>query len=138
MGRYNLYRQVGRHVQLAGHGPLRDGAVAYVGSVPSDISIDAARSAAELTALNLLATIETVVRGELENLAGLVSLTGYVRADSDFTSHPTVIDAASQVLLDVLGDRGQHARAAVGVSSLPFGIPVELSLSLVLTTEAAP
>lgn len=132
-GAYELARFVADHLHLSGHGPLRDGKPIYRGRVPSDVSIEQARAAAQVTALNLLATIAAAVDDDLRKVQGVTALTAYVNADDGFASHPAVVDPASEVLVAVLGVKGSHSRTSVGVSSLPFGIPIEISLTIALT-----
>jgi enamine deaminase RidA (YjgF/YER057c/UK114 family) len=81
--------------------------------------------------LNALAQLD-LAAGGLDRIAGFVRLAGYVAATGDFTAHGTVIDGASRLLVEVFGDRGAHARCAIGVASLPRGAPVEVELSAIL------
>jgi enamine deaminase RidA (YjgF/YER057c/UK114 family) len=127
-GAYVNVLTVGSLVYVSGHGPLLDGKLAYAGRVPSEVSVDDARDAARLTMLNCLATLDRHL-GSLDRIAGFVKVLGMVRADPDFGEHPHVIDGASELLLDVFGERGKHTRSAVGMQSLPFGIPVEIELT---------
>ena len=101
------------------------------GVVGEDVTLDQAREASRLTAINILGAARSAAES-LDAISGVVSVTGYVRATPDFTEHPKVLDACSDLLVEVLGDEGAHARAAVGVSSLPFGIVVEASAILSL------
>ena len=126
-GAYDNAVTVGNVVYLAGHGPLLDGKPAYVGRVPTDLSIDDAVAAARLTALNCLSTLAQHL-GTLERVERIVKLFGMVCAAPDFGEHPRVIDGASDLLVEVLGACGRHVRSAVGMHSLPFGIPVEVEL----------
>ncbi len=126
-GGYVNAREVDGIVYVAGHGPLLDGRPAYVGRVPSQVSLEDAYAAARLTAANCLASLEHAV-GSLDRVTGFVKLFGMVNADPDFTAHPKVVDGASDLIRELYGDAGTHARSAVGMGSLPFGIPVELEL----------
>lgn len=114
-------------VHVSGHGPLLDGAPQYVGRVPSEVSVEEAYAAARLTAANCLATLQGHL-GSLDRIAGFVKVFGMVNADRDFRDHPKVIDGASHLLMEAFGPLGAHARSAVGMGSLPFGIPVELEM----------
>lgn len=116
---------------VAGHGPLLDGAPQYRGKVPSQVSVEDAYEAARLTAVNCLASLHDAL-GSLDRIVRCVKVLGMVNADADFADHPAVINGASDVLLEVLGDRGVHARSAVGMGSLPFGIPVEVEMVVVV------
>lgn len=95
------------------------------GRVGDGISIDDGVAAAKVCALNLLAQANAAL-GSLERVAQLVRLTGFVNAGPDFTEHPKVINGASDLMVAVLGDKGRHTRAAVGVSGLPLGAAVEI------------
>lgn len=112
-------------VSVAGQVPVRDGVPVIVGSVPGDVGIEEARRAAEICALNLLAQLERAVG--LDNIEQVAQVSVFVRCADDFTGQPKVADGASELLVNVLGERGRHARAAVGVNALPFGVPVEVT-----------
>lgn len=120
---------------MAGNGPIKPDGTMIRGVVGDDLSLDEAREAARLTAINILGAARSTM-GSLDNIAGVISITGYVRSTDEFTEHPLVLDACSDVLIEVFGDKGKHARAAVGVASLPFGIPVEVSAILSLVENA--
>jgi enamine deaminase RidA (YjgF/YER057c/UK114 family) len=107
-----------------------DGAV-FKGRLGADLTIDQGREAARLAALNVLAQMKAAV-GELDRVAQVVRLTGFVNAAPDFTDHPQVVNGASDLMVEVLGDKGRHTRAAVGVSSLPMGCAVEVDAILLI------
>ena len=107
-----------------------DGAV-FKGRIGADLTIDQGREAARLAALNVLAQVKAAV-GELDRVAQVVRLTGFVNAAPDFTDHPQVVNGASDLMVEVLGDKGRHTRAAVGVSSLPMGCAVEVDAILLI------
>jgi len=127
VGKYQNVVEVDSLLYVAGHGPFLDGAPAYRGRVPSEVSLQMAFDAARLTGINCLATISDYL-GDLDGVAGFVKVFGMVNADPDFTDHPRVLDGASELLMEVFGDAGIHARSAVGMGSLPFGIPVEIEM----------
>ncbi|MEM0924022.1 MAG: RidA family protein, partial [Pseudomonadota bacterium] len=77
-------------------------------------------------AINILAQVKTALEGDLERIERCVKLTGFVSSTPDFTQHPQVINGASDLMVDVLGERGRHARAAVGMVALPLGVAVEV------------
>lgn len=114
---------------VSGHGPYRDGGYSYIGKVDTEVSVEEAREAAQLTILNALATVEQAL-GSLESVQRVVKMLGMVNSAPGFTQHPHVIDAASTLLVDLFGERGRHARSAVGLGSLPLGISVEIELVL--------
>jgi enamine deaminase RidA (YjgF/YER057c/UK114 family) len=97
-----------------------------LGKLGADMDIAAGQHAAQCCALSLLAQVAAACDGDLERLARVVKLTGFVNCTADFTDHPKVINGASDLMADLLGDRGKHARAAVGSSSLPLGVAVEV------------
>lgn len=94
------------------------------GTLGADIDIETGQKAAQLACLNILAQAKAAT-GSLEKIAKTLRVTGYVNATPDFGDHPAVINGASDLLVAVLGERGRHARAAIGVASLPFGFAVE-------------
>lgn len=120
--------QVGNIVYLAGHGPWKGDRFIHIGKLGRDLDVPAGRAAAQLVALNCLATLQAQV-GDLGRVRRVVKLFGMVNSMPDFTDQPKVIDGASQLLQDALGpDAGRHARSAVGMASLPAGISVELEM----------
>jgi enamine deaminase RidA (YjgF/YER057c/UK114 family) len=132
VGSYVNALTTGDLVLIAGHGPVEDGRLAYRGRVPDEVSIDDAAAAARLTMLNCLATLRTHL-GSLDRVAQVVKVLGLVRATEDFEHHATVLNGASDLLQEVFGERGTHTRSAIGVASLPFGIPVEIEMMVRIT-----
>lgn len=126
-GDYVPVREVGGLLYTAGHTSAVQGILEHRGRVGEDLAVEEGRSAAATAVLNCLASLAAYAGG-LERIGEIVSMTGYVSAGSDFTDHPLVMDGASEVLVSYFGDRGRPVRAAVGVSSLPGGAPVEISL----------
>lgn len=110
---------------MAGHGPRLPDNTYRLGKITTEADIPRAYADAQLTALNMLATLKSAV-GELNRIVAVARVIGMVNADPTFTKHPKIIDGCSDLLVDVLGDAGRHARAAVGVSSLPNGMTVEI------------
>ena len=119
-------RRSGSFVFTAGQLPMVDGALPAVGQVGGAVAADVAAALARTAALNGLAAIDALVG--LDAVAGVVKVVGYVACAPDFTVHPAVVNGASELLGQVFGDAGAHARSAVGVSSLPLGAPVEIEL----------
>ena len=124
---YLPYRRVGDLLFLAGHGPRLPDDTYRVGKITSEQQIPDAYADAQLTALNMLATIKDAI-GELSRIKCVVKVLGMVNAAPTFTAHPKVIDGCSDLLVNVLGEAGRHARSAVGMSSLPQGISVEIEV----------
>ena len=120
--------RTGNLVFLSGAGPVRsDGSLVTgrVGTDEGDLSPAQARDAARLTGLRLLAALRAEL-GDLDRVERVVKLLGFVRCAPDFTGQPAVVDGCSELLVEVLGEAGRGARSAVGVTALPFGIPVEI------------
>jgi enamine deaminase RidA (YjgF/YER057c/UK114 family) len=121
---YVEYRRVGKMLYLAGHGPI-DGDQVTTGQVGGSLTLEQGVAAAQLTGLSLLATMRAAVG--LDAIDKIVSVLGFVYAVPGFTQHPTVIDGCSSLFVEVFGEqKGTHTRSAIGVASLPFGIPVEI------------
>jgi enamine deaminase RidA (YjgF/YER057c/UK114 family) len=126
-GAYFPSRRSGDEVWVSGATARTAAQPALRGVVGDDVTVETACEQAGLAALNLLGAIEAAVG--LDAVKAIVALRGYVRATAEFDAHPSVIDGASRVLLDVFGeDVGAHARTAIGVASLPGGACVELDV----------
>lgn len=107
-----------------------DGSV-IKGRLGAELSVERGREAARVSALSILAQARAAL-GDLDRIAQVVKLTGFVNATAEFTDHPQVINGASDLMVEVLGDAGRHTRAAVGVSSLPLGCAVEVDAILMI------
>ncbi len=127
LGNYLEAVQVGNLVFLAGHGPRRADNTSQPGKVGDDMSIAEAHAAARLVGLNALATLRAEI-GSLDRVKRIVKVLGMVNAAPDFNEHPKVIDGYSNLMVEVFGEAGRHARSAVGMGSLPFQIPVEVEM----------
>jgi enamine deaminase RidA (YjgF/YER057c/UK114 family) len=121
----------GRLVFVSGQVPLVKGALLATGRVPDEVSVERAQACARQCVLNALAALRGAI-GDLNRLRGVVKLDGFVACGPDFTDHPQVINGASDLLVELLYDAGRHARAAVGVSSLPLGVPVEIAFTFLV------
>jgi enamine deaminase RidA (YjgF/YER057c/UK114 family) len=117
-------RRSGRLLYLSGHVSRADGRV-VAGVVGADIDATQAQVLARAIALDLLAAAAAAL-GSVDDIAGVVRLTGYVRSAPGFEGQPAVINGASELFVDVLGEAGRHARSALGVSELPLGAAVEI------------
>ena len=113
-------------VFVSGQLPLVAGEVTHTGLLGRDVSVEDAAIAAKTCAINILAQINVACGGDLERIERCVRLGGFVASTPDFTDHPKVINGASDFMGEVLGDKGAHARAAVGVAALPLNVPVEI------------
>ncbi len=118
--------QSGKILHLSGGLPI-DGDKKFLGKVPVQCPLEKAQDAARLALLGRLAVIKSEI-GSLDKIKKIIALNGYVNAAEDFTQHPQVINGASELLLDIFGEKGKHSRTTVGVSSLPLGVSVELNL----------
>lgn len=119
--------RTGDLVFVSGQLPMVDGALIASGVVGVDVTAERAKELAARCALNGLAALKTVA--ELDDVAQVVKVIGFVACGADFTGHPAVINGASEFLGEVFGDAGRHARSAVGVASLPLGAPVEVEFT---------
>ncbi len=117
----------GNLVYTSGQLPMKEGKLVAEGLVDRDVPHDVATEAARICALNALAAIKGVIE-DLDNIKRVVKVGVFVAAPSDFKSHPQVANGASNFLKEVFGDKGQHARFAVGCPSLPLNAPVEVEL----------
>jgi enamine deaminase RidA (YjgF/YER057c/UK114 family) len=127
LGSYVTAVRSGNLLFTSGHGPLKDGRVAFQGKVGRELTVEQGQEAARLTGLNLLATLRDAL-GSLDRVRRVVKVLGMVQCADDFTDQPRVINGFSDLMVEVFGDAGRHARSAVGMGSLPFGIPVEIEM----------
>ncbi len=111
---------------LSGQVPSENGALNIKGIVGQSVSVEQGKAAARICALNLLAQAKAALGGDLGRVKRVVKLTGFVACGPDFLQHPEVINGASDLFVEVFGEAGRHARAAVGSASLPRGVPVEV------------
>lgn len=130
LGSYVPAVRSGHLVFTSGQLPMREGALLTSGHVGLEVTVETARACASQCALNALAAASTVC--DLDSVAAVVKVTGYVASASGFTAQPSVVDGASEVMLAAFGEAGRHARAAVGVAELPLGAPVEVEIVLAL------
>jgi len=119
--------RVGNLVFLSGHGPRKIDGSYIIGKVGREVSIEQGREAARLTAINLLASLKAEI-GDLNGVQRVVKVLGMVNAGDSFAEHPQVINGFSDFMVSVFGERGKHARSAVGMASLPFGMTVEIEM----------
>ncbi len=116
----------GNLVFVAGQLPVLNGEVQFKGRIGENMDIDEGYQAARLCGLNLIAQAEAAAGGDLDKIKRVVKLGGFVSATPDFTDHPKVVNGASDLMADVFGEAGKHARFAVGAASLPLGVSVEV------------
>lgn len=128
LGAYRPAVRDGEHVLTSGQLPLRDGAPVSVGRVGEDVSTEDAVAAARQCALNAIAAAAAVAGG-VDSLDRVVKVTGFINSAAGFTDQPKVLNGASELLGEVFGEAGIHARSAVGVAALPLGVPVEVEVT---------
>jgi enamine deaminase RidA (YjgF/YER057c/UK114 family) len=116
----------GNLIFTAGQLAMVDGKVLNPGLAGGDVNLDAARAAARQCAINVIAQLKAACNGDLERIRRIVKLTGFVASVSGFTDQPKVINAASDLMVEAFGERGIHARSAVGVIALPLNASVEI------------
>lgn len=118
--------RTGNLLFLSGGLPI-DGDKKVIGKVPTDVSIEQAQEGARIIILNRLAIIQEEI-GSLDKVKRIVALNGFVSSEPDFYGHPQVINGASELLVEIFGDKGKHSRTALGVAALPLNVAVEINL----------
>ena len=121
--------RVGDLLFLSGTGPFKDGAIVYAGKLGKDLTVEQGYEAARLTLLNALAMVRQEL-GTLDRVTRVVRLTGHVASADGFTQQPAVINGASDLLVQIFGEAGRHARLALGAAVLPLNMAIELELIL--------
>jgi enamine deaminase RidA (YjgF/YER057c/UK114 family) len=127
MASYVTAARSGDLVFTAGHGPSRADGTVITGKVGADLDVEQGKEAARVTALAILATLKAEL-GSLDQITRIVKVLGMVNCPPDFKHHPEVINGCSDLLVEIFGDAGKHARSAVGMGSLPFNIAVEIEM----------
>ena len=125
---YVKYVRTGNLIFLAGHGPSKTDGTNITGKVGKELSIEQGYEAAKIAALSLIATLKDALGGDLSKVKRIVKVNGYVNCLPDFTDHPKVINGCSDLLVALFGEKGKHARAAMGMVSLPSNIAVEIEM----------
>ena len=126
-GNYIGAVRVGNLLFVSGHGPRRADGQYITGKVGRDVTTEQAYEAAKLVMLNCLTSAKREL-GDLDRIKRIVKLLGMVNCTEDFTEHPRVINGASDLLVELYGEHGRHARSAVGMQQLPMNIPVEVEM----------
>ncbi len=127
-------RVVNNLVITSGNGPIKDGKPIYVGRVGREVNIEQAKEAARCCALNCLAAIKAEI-GNLDRIESVIKVLGFVNSDNDFHGMSEVMNGFTEVIIQIFGDRGRHARSAIGTSNLPENIPVEVEMVVKLKDE---
>ena len=123
---YVGWAKAGNMVFVSGQVTLEDGEFKYVGKLGDDISLEDGQAAARLCAVNIIAQLKAACDGDLDKIKRIVKLGGFVNSTPDFKQQPQVINGASDLMVEVFGDKGKHTRAAVSAGALPLGVAVEV------------
>jgi len=126
-GSYIPARRSGNLVFCSGQGPTKDGESVYTGKVGSDLTTEEGYEAARICMINCLAEIKSAI-GSLNNIEKIIKVRGFVNSAPGFSDQPDVVNGASELLQEIFGEEGRHARAALGTSDLPGNIPVEVEM----------
>ena len=126
-GNYIPARRTGNVVFLSGVTPSRPDGTSFQGKLGRDLTVEEGYAAAQNCALKLLANLKKEI-GDLDNVTKVIKLLGMVNSDPDFTQPPAVVNGCSDLLVNIYGDRGRHARSAVGLATLPGGVAVEIEM----------
>lgn len=128
MANYVSVQKAGNLWFFSGAGPFENGKPVIFGRVGEDLTKEEAYDAARLSGINLLAIMKRELEGDWDRLVQVVKLQGFVNSTNDFIQQPAVINGASDLFVEVLGDKGRHARTAVATNILPFNLPVEIEM----------
>ena len=126
LANYVPYKVSDNTVYVSGQGPVIDGKIIYSGKVGNDISQEEGVKAAELCCINIIAALKSSINGDWNRLDTFLKLGGFVNCDNDFSDQPKIINGASDLLVNIFGDKGRHSRFAVGSNALPLNISVEI------------
>lgn len=129
---YVPYRIHNNVVYISGQLPMWNGELKFVGKVGNEFSLEQGQEAARLCALNIIAQLKHACEGNLDRVECCIRLGGFVNCPDSFTDQPKVINGASELMIQVFGEKGLHARAAVGVNTLPLGVAVEIDAMFAL------
>lgn len=124
---YVAYQVANGFAYIAGQVPFKEGELLHPGTVPVEVSIADANLAARQCGLNILSALKSACEGDLDRVIKCMRLQGFVASSDDFTQQPTVVNGASDLMVEVFGDAGRHTRLAVGVNTLPLNSCVEVS-----------
>lgn len=126
--------RTGNLIFLAGHGPTKSDGTTITGKIGKDLSVEQGIEAAKLTAISLLSTLKAQI-SDFNKVVRIVKVTGWVNCHSDFTDQPKVMNGCSDLLVAVFGDRGKHARSALGANALPFNYAIEIEMVVEVLPE---
>lgn len=120
-------KKFGNLIYCSGCAPVKDGKNLYTGKLGTDLTVEQGYDAAREAAINLLSVLKYEL-GSLDRVTSIVKILGFVASAEDFYAQPAVINGASDLLVEVFGEKGQHARAAIGTNAIPGNLPVEIEL----------
>ena len=123
---YAPFMQTGNQLFISGQVPMGPDGLQFKGKLGADLSLEDGQAAARLCAMNLLAQARAALGGDLERVVRLVKIVGFVNSTPDYEDQPKVVNGASDFFVEVLGDKGRHARSAVSAAALPLGVAVEV------------
>jgi enamine deaminase RidA (YjgF/YER057c/UK114 family) len=126
VGAYVAYKKVGNLVFISGQISLKSDGNLIKGKVGADLTLEEGQAAAKVCAVNILSQIKSACEGDLNKVKNCIKITGFVNSSDNFIDQPKVINGASELLVNVLSEKGKHARAAISVNSLPLGAAVEI------------
>ena len=126
VGNYVPWVKSGNMVYISGQGAVVEGKVQYPGKLGDTVSLEEGTQSARLTGINVLAQLREAADGDLSKVKRIVKLVGFVACRPEFTDQPKVINGASDLMAEVFGEKGRHARSAVGVTALPMNLSVEI------------
>ena len=126
VGSYVAYKKIGNLLFISGQLPIASDGKMMKGKVGNELTLEDAQKASRLCVINILAQLKKAVNGNLDKVKNCVKITGFVNSTDEFKDQPKVLNSASEILSNVFGDNGKHARAAVSVNSLPLEAAVEI------------
>lgn len=126
---YVSVKQVGNVLYTSGNDCRRNGELIYHGRLGEQLSLEQGKSAARQCIINILSSLKAYL-GDLDRITGCIKMLAFVQSADDFKDQPFVINSASDLLIEIFGDAGRHARSAIGTNALPFDTPVEIELIL--------
>jgi len=126
VGDYVAYKKISNLVFISGQVSFKENGILIKGKVGSELTLEQGQEAAKVCALNILSQIKSACNGDLNQIKNCVKITGFVNSNEKFIDQPKVINSASELIVQILGERGVHSRAAVSVNSLPLGAAVEI------------
>ncbi|MCV6546436.1 MAG: RidA family protein [Cohaesibacter sp.] len=129
---YVPFVKTGNHVYISGQLPMNADGIQFKGKLGQDFTASEGAEAARLCAINLIAQMKAATK-DLEKVARVVKLVGFVNSTADFGDQPAVINGASNLMVEVFGEKGRHARSAVSAAALPFGVAVEIEAIIEIT-----